>query len=267
MILLIGAVLLCAIGLTGAVGATQAALSFESEQYQARMAQTHLGVALMEQSGASEEAIVVNVGDEGTRLKFEGSKEGKLLQQMSGEGEDATLVVLDGDKQMIPNKPYTEKIFAKNASNMSEYVRLTIRKYWVDGDGNKLYNADPALIELGVAKDSGWKLSEAESTDEMLVFYFAGALEAGATTPAVIDSIKLSSAVVEANDRLKALVGEDGNTQICLAAEVDAVQTSHVADAVKSAWGVDLGTLKESIGLNWENIATIGTSYEERKEA
>ena len=67
MILLIGAVLLCAIGLTGAVGATQAALSFESEQYQARMAQTHKGDALMEQTGSRDEAIVVNMGDEAKR--------------------------------------------------------------------------------------------------------------------------------------------------------------------------------------------------------
>lgn len=267
MILLIGAVLLCAIGLTGAVGATQAALTYESEDYQARIAQTHLGVALMEQSGESEDAIVVNVGGEAERLGFKGSKDGKLLQQKSGEGEDASLLVLAGDKKMIPNKPYTEKIFAKNASNMDEYVRLTIRKFWINANGEKLYNISPALIELGIAEKSGWKLSEDESTDEMLVFYFTGALAAGQMTPAVIDSIKLSPAVTEMSEYLKSMNAGSADLQICLAAEVDAVQTNHVADAVKSAWGVNLDDLNKTLGLGWENINTTDVSYEERKEA
>ena len=267
MILLIGAVLLCAIGLTGAVGATQAALTYESEDYQARIAQTHLGVALMEQSGESKDAIVVNVGGEAERLGFKDSKDGKLLQQKSGEREDASLLVLAGDKQMIPNKPYTEKIFAKNASNMDEYVRLTIRKFWTNADGEKLYNISPALIELGIAEKSGWKLSEGESTDEMLVFYFTGALAAGKMTPAVIDSIKLSPAVTEMSEYLKSMNAGSTDLQICLAAEVDAVQTNHVADAVKSAWGVNLDALNEALELDWVNINTTDVSYEERKEA
>lgn len=266
MILLIGAVLLCAIGLTGAVGATQAALSFESEQYQARMAQTHLGVALMEQSGSSDEAVVVNMGDEAKRLGFEGSTDGKLLQQVAGEGEDAALLVLDGDKQMIPGKPYTEKIFAKNASDMGEYVRLTVRKYWADKDGKKNYNISPALIELGIAKESGWLLSQAESTDEMLVFYYKSVLPAGNETSAVIDSIKLSPAVAEMNDLLKSMNNDDANLQIVLSAEVDAIQTNHIADAVQSAWGVSLDSIN-ALGAGWKDVKTTESSSVERKEA
>ncbi|MCI9628839.1 MAG: hypothetical protein HFJ64_06440 [Eggerthellaceae bacterium] len=266
MILLIGAVLLCAIGLTGAVGATQAALSFESEQYQARMAQTHLGVALMEQSGSSDEAIVVNMGDEAKRLGFEGSTDGKLLQQVAGEGEDAALLVLDGDKQMVPGKPYTEKIFAKNASDMGEYVRLTIRKYWADESGNKIYNANPALIELGLAENSGWVKSDAESTDEMLVFYYKDVLDARATTSAVIDTIKLSPAVTEMSDLLKSMNKDDANLQIVLSAEVDAIQTNHIVDAVQSAWGVSLDSIN-ALGAGWKDVKTTESSSVERKEA
>ncbi len=269
MILLIGAVLLCAIGLTGAVGATQASLNYESEQYQARMGQTHLGVALLEQSGAEADATVVNVGDEGSRLGFEGSRDGKLMQRTTGEGDATRLTVLGVDKQMIPGKAYTEKIFAQNASDMDEYVRLTIRKYWADENGNKLYNIAPDFLKLIVLEtptNSKWAWSEAESTPEMDVYYYKGVLPAREVSSNVIESIKLDPMIANVGDALKATNNGNGNVQVCLSAEVDAVQTNHVADAVKSAWGVDLIELNK-LDLGWEDKPTLGGTSEERKGA
>lgn len=267
MILLIGAVLLCAIGFTGAIGATQAQLTYQSDDYQARIAQTHLGVALLEQSGDSNEAVVVNVGDEGDRLGFEGDRSGRLLEQTDSDGN---LLILGNDKQMIPGKVYTEKISAQNASNMGEYVRITIRKHWADENGNKLYNVAPGLldlIKLGIPENSNWVKSDAESTDETLVFYYKGVLDAGAiSSTAVIDSIKLDPIIANVGDALKAANNGNPNVRVCLVAEVDAVQTNHVADAVKSAWGVDLNTLN-ALGLDWKDINTTGVSSEEREEA
>lgn len=258
--LLAAAMLLCLIGLAGAMG-TRAALVYESEQYEARIAQTHLGVALLEQTGDEASPVVVNVGTEGVAYigDADASVKGNLLRTTSveeevttGEGEDQKTetvttekaVFLGDDKQMIPGKAYSEKLFAQNAStDMGQYVRLTIRKYWADEEGNKLYNMDPSLIVLEEA-GGNWVKSESESDDEKLVFYYAPVLGAGQTTTEAIKSIKLDSKITEMKDQL----AESGaKYHMCLSADVDAVQTKHAADAAKSAWGVDV----DALGLNW----------------
>lgn len=240
LVLLFAAMLLCAIGLVGAVGATQAQLVFESEQYEARIAQTHLGVALLEQSGTETEPVVVNIGKEG-QAYMEGSTDGRLLR----EDAEGASIVLGEDKQMIPGKTYAEQIFAQNASvDMGQYVRLTVYKYWTDNDGNKLYDMDPALIVLEEA-GNGWVKSEAESTDERLVFYHAAQLAPQEVTGAAISSIKLDPEILNMKDQLKAM--DISEFKVHLSADVDVVQTKHAPDAAKSAWGVDISEL----GLNW----------------
>lgn len=255
LVVLAAAAAICLIGLAGAAG-TQAALVYESNEYAARIAQTHLGVALVEQSGEGSEPVVVNVGDEGKSYLGSAAEgaEGNLLPTTTvtatKDGETTTAeraVLLGDDEQMIPGKAYTEKLFARNASSdMAQYVRLTVRKYWTDAEGNKLYDVDPALIVLGETGD-GWVKSESESNDERLVFYYATQLGQGETTSAAIESIMLDPAVLT-SDQLKAAASEQApEYRITLQADVDAVQTKHAAEAAKSAWGIDITAL----GLNW----------------
>lgn len=252
MILLIGAFLLCAIGLTGAIGATQAQLSV-SKNYEARIQQTELGVAILEKSGNGEKAVAVNVGDEGSHVGTVSADESIKTTLLSQVDADGNQLVLMGDAQMIPGKKYTEEISAQNVSATSgEYVRMIIRKYWTI-DGEKAYNIDPALIRLEPTEDhDGWIFAENESNDEELVFYFKDELLPGNATPAVIKSICLDRQINQSKNELATQLKSSNDSdqldaemlvsqlQIKLEAEVEAVQTKHVVEAAMSAWGVDV---------------------------
>lgn len=257
MILLIGAFLLCAIGLTGAIGATQAQLS-TSANYSARIQQTDLGVAILEKTGNAD-GMTVNVGVEGGQMGAtvsEDIKAGQLLSKPEA--------LLNGDKQMIPGKRYDEQIWAKNVSENDEYVRMIIRKYWTI-DGKKAYTIDSSLIKLGLGGD--WEL--AEDNGETMVFYYKNVLPAGDPTTAVVNSISIDTKVNEFKNQLLEIlksqkvqpanyVGDEtiddmvlSTLQIKLEAEVEAVQTRHVVEAATSAWGVD-------VSKYWGNDTTDG---------
>ena len=140
LILLFAAVVLCALGLAGAVNVTQAQLTAYSEEHRADIEQTHLGVALTEKTGTNK-LQEVNVGE-----------------AAGGNGQSASLLadetaLLAGDPQMIPGKMYDERISVRNASNMDEYVRVNIYKYWTDEQAAKV-DLDPTLIELAI-NDAG----------------------------------------------------------------------------------------------------------------
>ena len=206
MMVLAAAVLLV-VGIAGVVQSTQAQLVFMSENYVAEFAQTHIGVAL------TENDVVV-------------------------EGDDALLAdpeaLLGGDAQMIPGKAYAERLSAVNTTDMGEYVRLTVRKYWADADGTKNPLLDPALIQLTYDSED-WVLNPEESTDERLVFYYRHLLDAH---EAAIDP-SVSTAT-----------GDFSQCRVALSAQVDSVQINYADDAAKSAWGVDV----DALGLEWDEV-------------
>ena len=215
MMVLAAAVLLV-VGIAGVVQSTQAQLVFMSENYVAEFAQTHIGVAL------TENDVVV-------------------------EGDDALLAdpeaLLGGDAQMIPGKAYAERLSAVNTTDMGEYVRLTVRKYWADADGAKNPLLDPALIQLTYDTED-WVLNPEESTDERLVFYYRHLLDAheAAAAPAV-KTIAIDPSVSTAT-------GDFSRCRVALSAQVDSVQINYADDAAKSAWGVDV----DALGLEWDEV-------------
>lgn len=212
VLMVVGALVLFGLGAVGIVQSSRAQLAHFSEQYVAGIAQSHLGVNLTEN--------------------------GKIV-----EGEDALLgQMLAGDSQMVPGKKYAEALSVQNDTDMGEYVRLTVRKYWETADGVKTPAIDPALIEL-ISESDDWVLSGSECTDERLVFYYKHELgpHESAATPAVSDIMIAPRAL-----------GMDINARVALSAQVDSVQTSYAVDAAKSAWGVDVRTL----GLAWNEGAS-----------
>lgn len=215
ILMVVGALVLFGLGAVGIVQSSRAQLAYFSEQYVAGIQQTHLGVELTEN--------------------------GQVV-----EGEDALLgQLLAGDNQMIPGKEYAEALSVQNGTDMGEYVRLTVRKYWETADGAKTPALSPALIEL-ISDSDDWIMNEDECTDERLVFYYKHMLEpnAGAASPAV-SAIALDPAVMDA-------LGEDASVRVALSAQVDSVQTSYAVAAAKSAWGVDV----QALGLTWNEGAS-----------
>ncbi len=257
LILLVSAAVLCLVGLLGAVGATQAQLVYQSQIYQADMEQTHLGIALTEKTGSEETARIVNVGEtSAVDLEVTGEKEVLLpateVSAVDDESsEQVQYTLLDGDKAMIPGKTYKEEINVANASNLGQFVRVTIRKNWADENGVKTADSakiDPSLIELDFDESGIWVKSEAESTDERMVFYLVPQLGAdnGVMPEApLVTGIRLAKSVVD--NPLP-----EGKYHIALYAQVDSLQTENAIAAAKSAWGIDLtADGLSSVGASW----------------
>lgn len=215
--MVISALVLFGLGVVGVVQSSRAQLAYFSEQYVAGIAQTHLGV---------------NLTENGTVV----------------EGKDALLgQLLAGDDKLVPDKSYAEALSVKNDTDMGEYVRLTVRKYWETADGSKTPAIDPAFIDLGYdTENEDWVLSKDECTDERLVFYYRHVLDpnASAASPAV-RTITIDSSVIDELD-------ENPSVRVALSAQVDSVQTSYAVDAAKSAWGVDV----KALGLGWNEGAS-----------
>lgn len=224
LILLAAAVILLAI--SGAQTA-RAALSYTSGSYRTQVSLREIGVTLLEN---------------GTELTPNAETgEAALLGSLLQEGEQIKL-----------GYSYPEAIRVKNSGTIDEYVRVKLYTYWTDGNGNKVTNLSPQLIELNLLTDgTGWVEDTSAATAERRVLYYSGILAAGAETPDLTDTLTISSGVAYRMTETRATDETTGQTtvtatytyngmQFHVRAEVDAVQTHSAAAAIKSAWGVDV---------------------------
>lgn len=223
-----------------AVSPARSALTYFSGEYVAEIQQTHIGVALTE-----NDAVV----PEGGNLIADSSA---LLKRPTADNPDNV------DQFMIPGEVYSERLSVQNrSSDMDEYVRLTVRKYWAkgaEGDGStadtraKTDKLDPSLIQLQFTDESAeyWVRADDECTAEREVFYYKTVLPAGeaAEYPAVT-GIRIDPSIKD--------VREDySNCWLALEAQVDSVQVNNAPAAAKSAWGVDVTQEAfAAAGLNW----------------
>lgn len=225
--LLLGAAAALLLGST--VGSTRAALTIYSEDYTAQVSMSNIGVALVENG---------KVVSEQTYGK-EASAEGTLLENMVHEGENFT-----------PGYPYEEKLQVRNTGDIDIFVRVILTRSWQkdtneDGISEKDTELSPLLIDLKLLEDSGWVVAEdngVDYSDERIVLYYTKALAPEETSAALSSAIRISHEIAQS-----VKIGDDGKYEyvyngysFCLEAEADAVQTHNAADAIKSAWGVDV---------------------------
>ena len=257
-------VLSAALLLFTTVGAVLAALRYRSATYGARIEQCCIGVSLLEQSQGDSAPTPVASRDHAHRDdkknpgdKWNGNEEGFLFG--CGEGGD-TKRFLGTDAAIIPGKIYNEAISARNSGHIDEYVRMTIRRYWTNPKGEKVFGTNqkgtstqglsPALIDLHLINEDVWILDKKASTEERMVFYYKDLLKVNADTKPLCDTIRIDPSIAEKATQKKT-TDENGVTRIqttydydgwqfCLEAQVDAVQNHNIVDAAKSAWGVDL---------------------------
>ena len=226
--LLLGAAAVLLLGST--VGSTRAALTIYSENYTAQVSMSNIGVALVENDEiVSQQTYGVNASAEGT-----------LLENMVPE-----------DQKFTPGYPYKEELKVQNTGDIDTFVRVILTRSWqkdTNGDDipdTKDTELSPLLIDLNLLKDSGWVVAEEEDvdySDERIALYYTKALAPEETSAALSDVIRISPEIAQS-----VKVGDDGKYEyvyngysFCLEAEVDAVQTHNAADAIKSAWGVDV---------------------------
>lgn len=222
---------LCAIALgilllgTSTVGGARAAITYYSSPYTAGVRLQQIEVKLLEND---KEATT------------------KLLNDL----------VQDGIGPIQPGVRYDEQLSVENpavSGNIPEYVRVTIRRYWSDNDGNKKHELDPGLIELGYEEKllgtegaeilgNGWVEDTDARTRERIVLYYTKQVQPGDTTPPFCQSLTLNAdagrivSQTTNNGVVTTTYLYDG-AKANLEVTVDAIQNSNAKDAALSAWG------------------------------
>lgn len=223
------------------VGSARAALTYYSENYAMEVTVSSIGVTLQENGTSVSYRNYI-------RNDWSDSGSGELLTNLVPEGE-----------ALVPGKRYGESLSVVNSGAIDTYVRVILYRSWQNGQGQKLTGLSPELIEFDFTENSGWIVDEEASTSERTVLYYTKVLPSQASTPALCDAVGISNDIyreVEEVSVEETVEGKVFRTQyryngcwMNVKAEVDAVQTHSAAEAIKSAWGVDVdvaadGTLR-----------------------
>lgn len=244
----------------GTIGGTQAALSVYSDEYNTNFALKNIGVTLYEMQGAagSRTPVAISYRDysKTTAMGEWSENTGNLVK---------TMVADAGDSQLKFGKAYPFELCVGNSGQIDTHVRVTLYKYWVDENGNKITDTsetgwfngekakavkyDPTLIKIAPADNGMWELQDV--TDERMVFYYKGnngVLAAGASAaaypltktitidPAVLDVASVTTTTQDGVTVTKYEYAYD-KVGFVVEAQVDAVQVAHDARSVPSAWG------------------------------
>lgn len=251
MALLVAAVLLFA---GGGVAGTRAALNIQSELYRAHFYLNHLQVHLLENGE--------DVCGEQNNLDGASKVTGNLATSLGYEG-------IDKPGSVEPGKLYEERIAARNGNNIDEFVRLTIRKYWVKtekaedgtytikidektGEPEKAENMDPAWIHLTYkgsedGNTGAWTENPSEATAESRTFYYNTDLDPRADSADLFDKIMIDKQVAklgkvdekkEGNKTVYTYIYKYDGCAFFIEADVQAIQTHNATQAIRSQWGV-----------------------------
>ena len=220
------------------VGSTRAALNYRSQSFGMEVSVSNIGVSL-EENGTPVSARYYEENEVTVQKPLLGS----LLE-----------ITEDGTKeaqQLQPGKNYKEELRAVNKGQIDCYVRVTLRRSWVNTDQDgKVTGKDtalaPELIRLNMddgKEHNGWIVDSGASglgTEgayrEQLVLYYTRPLKPGEATNTFNETLGIDYRI------LQEMVKEKGGYEdrsIMLEAEVDAVQAHNAEEAIRSAWGVD----------------------------
>lgn len=202
------------------VGGTQAALSYYSDTYLARLSASDIGVTLMEND--KEVAWRDYTGDgtwreqtwEEPTQATTGQVQARLLNELIPVGSDTP------DQTLQVGKSYKEVLRVKNSGTITQYVSMELLKYWekplLDDKGNAVYDPagnpvytkdttlDPGLITINYderyikgSKSGGdwWEQDPESSTVEREVFVYKHKLRAEEETMPLTKSVSVNSDV------------------------------------------------------------------------
>lgn len=149
------------------------------------------------------------------------------------------------DVSVDPGYTYSEKITAKNAGNVEEYVRIIVKKYWTDGSGKRV-DLDPSLIQFSYGSkaynDSRWVMDPSQTTKEQSVYYYRIPLGEGEKTAPLFDGVKIDASIADKfklSKKDSRITAEYDYNSLKIGTDmtVQGVQTTDGTDAVKSTWG------------------------------
>ncbi len=211
--------------LFSSIGGASAALTYFSDDYAANIQLHEIGVTLVE-NGAPVE--------------------GELLKGLLAEGEELKL-----------GTAYQEQLNVYNSGVINEYVRVSIHKYWVDSEGEKIRTLSPELIGLNLVNlGTDWLIDQEASTRERTVLYYNKLLASQSETPLFADKLTIDGSIADRVGETRETSGgyttitvtyEYDGARFCIEAKVDGVQEHNAQDAIWSAWGrrvtIDNGVL------------------------
>lgn len=170
-----------------------------------------------------------------------------------------------GNEKLKIGKKYPEVLSVTNSGTITEYVRVTVYKYWVplgesedknaaerkdeprydvyDANGEDVLNK---LIELNFLEGNGWVIDHSSDTKERTVLYYQTKLASGASTAPFTDTLRINDKIVDYG--VKVPTDESGlswtwtwavdGLEFRIEAEADGVQDHNARAAMKSAWGL-----------------------------
>ena len=175
-----------------------------------------------------------------------------------------------GNEKLKIGKNYPEVLTVKNSGTITEYVRVTIYKYWVsvDAAGNETrFDAYDAagqdvlnkLIELHFLEGNGWVIDHSSDTKERTVLYYQTKIKSGEPTTPFADTLRINDKIIDYG--VKVPTDDTGlswtwswavdGLEFRIEAEADGVQDHNARAAMKSAWGLTDAQI-DALGIVFE---------------
>ncbi|MCF0130213.1 MAG: hypothetical protein HUJ71_00725 [Pseudobutyrivibrio sp.] len=235
--------------LFGSVGGARAALTYYSDNYSSQVQMRDIGITLVENGNRISnrdyfEEVADGTWDEHTGVLLAGM----LPKDANGQSEFFKF----GEK-------YEERLQVENSGTIDTYVRVTLYKYWVDKEGHKTYDMDPAIIEIIPSDNGAWTKDDSATTAERQVFYYNSKLPSGGVTPELTSAIRINGQLEEhvtlvekkiENTNYKYWSYDYNGYQFIIEATADAVQDHNAQDAILSAWGKHVTVANDTLTLN-----------------
>ncbi len=241
--------------IAGSVLSTKAVLTYFSEDYISDFELDHLQVHLIE-NGVD---VCHNKNDDDTvhstytnKKKYKGNLVEYLGYTNKEHYKDVAGYKIGTPGRVEPGKTYKEEISAKNGQNINQYVRLTVRKYWVK-DGKKNTKLSPSMIKLtyngSAYNKAAWQKNTKEHTEESDTYYLSKMLPKKKASDLLFNELTIDGSVADKAHMTKHEKKEGNKTVITytydyndytfyIEANVQAIQTHNVNDAIGSLWGV-----------------------------
>ena len=240
----------------GSYAGTRAALGFFSNELTAGFELDHMQVHLLENG---KDVCLGKNADPKERDKYRGNLVEYLGYTNDSHDSEVAAYKLGTPGKVEPGRKYTEKLQAQNTSGYDEYVRIIIRKYWVDKTGKKSPVMDPALIKLAYRdgtnskayNDDAWAVNPKEHTEESDTYYLKSVLgEENNTSAPLFNELSIDREVTNlANIETTTTTTQEvtvitysydyDDFTFYIEADVQAIQTHNASDALKSMWGVN----------------------------
>ena len=241
-------VLSAALLLFSGINVTGAVLNRQSETFTAKVSMNEIGISLQENGTTVAQRDYNSKTADGSWI---GTTSGTLLSDMLAGGEN-----------LVPGKAYEEKLCVYNSGSINEFVRVSIRRYWLDKNNKKMTKLTPDMISLSLEGTSldeadsfgGWVKDPSSTTDERIILYYTSLLAPKTATSLFADEITISNEVAkkvhqEKEGNVITTIYDYDGVQFCLEVTADAVQENNAEDAIKSAWGCDVTVSGTSLSL------------------